>query len=159
MTSDDIAQKLSLLPEGIAENNLASWKKIVQFYKEFIDYPEYHFHLENPMYKFLLPTYNLVKEISATEQAKLFRAGQSMYDLVISTAEQHGLKLGDHSIRVLSDAELIIIQYDVGSPLFDGDNPNIYESHTCNPSDNFMIVLQPLLNKLWNETRGKKNAS
>ena len=157
MTNDDIVQKLSLLPKGIAENNLASWEKIVQFYKKFVDDSEHHFPLENPMHKALIPIYNLVKEISTTEQAKLFRAGQSMYDLVISTAEQHGLKPGDHSIRVLNDAEFIIIQYDVGSLLFDGDNPNIYESHTCNPGDNLMIVLQPLLSKLWNETQDKKN--
>jgi len=157
MNTDDIQQKLALLPEGIAENNLDSWKKIVRFYKEFIDYSEDYFLLEYPMYKFLFPIYNLVKEISMTQQAKLFRAGQSMYDLVISTAEKHGLKLGDHSIRVFIDAKLITIQYDVGSPLFDGDNPNIYESHSCNPNDNLMVVLQPLLNRLWEETRGKKN--
>lgn len=100
MTNDDFAQKLALLPKGIAERNLRSWEPVVMHYKEFAEHP-FGDVLPNNYYDIAFPAiYKLVKDFSNTEQAKLFRGGTSVYDLFISTANEHGLKIGDRFVSV-----------------------------------------------------------
>lgn len=157
MTSDDITRKLALLPEGIAESNLQSWENVVSFYKSQIDYPIGNILPNNFYDKALLVIYDLVRDFSKTRQAKLFRAGQSVNDLLISTANKHELMVGDLFIRTTFDESHIIIQYEVGSPITIDEDPTIIKGISGDLSDNLMLALQPLLNLLWNETRGKKN--
>ena len=156
--NDDISQKLALLPEGIVESNLHSWEKIVSFYKGFVDNPIGDILPENFHDKILHKLFVLVNNISKTEQAKLFRAGQSVYDLMISTADKHGLKYGEYFVRVTFDKEFIHIQFETVGPISDGENRNIYKRYSCNLDNDLMPVLQPLLDRLWDETRGRKNA-
>jgi len=158
MKNDDIAQKLSLLPEGIADSNFQSWKGVVSFYKSQTDHPIGDILPDNFHDKALSAIYALVKDFVNTEQAKMFRGGTSVNDLFISTADKHGLKVGDLFVRVTFTASNIIIQYEIGSPITLDENPNVIKRVSCGVSDNLMSALQPLLNLLWDETRGKKNA-
>ena len=159
MTNDDIAQKLALLPEGIAEKNLRSWEPVVTHYKEFAEHP-FGDILPNNFYDIAFPAiYKLVKDLSNSEQAKLFRGGTSVYDLFISTANEHGIKIGDRFVSVTFRANnKIIIQYEIASPITLEENPNVIKRVYCEAEDNLMLELQPMLDLLWNETRGKKNA-
>ena len=156
--NDNINQKLALLPEGIAESNLLSWEEIVSFYKGFVENPMDDILPGNFYDKVFYKLFNLVKDFSETEQAKLFRAGQSVYDLMISTADKRGLNYGEYFVRVAFAKEIILIQYETAGPISDDENPNIHEGYSCNLNDDLIPVLHPLLNRLWDDTRGRKNA-
>ena len=158
MTKDDVAQKLVLLPEGMVERNLASWEKQVEFFRSFADSSLFELLPESFIGSAQKKIFELVRELSMSEHAKLFRAGQSVYDLMISTADRHGLKAGEHFVRVSFERKSIVIQYEIAGPLTDGVNRNISERTYCSAEDNLMLKLQPFLDRLWNETRGKKNA-
>ena len=80
---EDVAKKLALLPEGLAEKNIESWKNTFLRYQKFYK-TEYN--------EWVFPVLDLVQKIENTEQANLFRAGTSLYSLLISTAERHGMK-------------------------------------------------------------------
>src|SRR3990172_5779622 len=153
MPNDEINQKLALLPEGIAESNLRSWAEIVLFYKGFADNPMGDILPGNFLDKFFFVLFKLVKDFSKTEQAKMFRAGQSVYDLMISTADKHGLKYGEYFVRVTFEKENTHIQYETAGPISIDNNPNIRERYSCNMDDDLIPGLQPLLNRLWDETR------
>lgn len=158
MTNDDIAKKLALLPKGIAESNLRSWDDVVSFYKFQIDHPISDILPDNFHDKALSAMYGLAKDFAKTAQAKLFRGGTSINDLFISTADKHGLKVGDRFVRVTFTASKIIIQCEIGSPITLDEDPNVIKRVSCEANDNLMSAIQPLLNLLWDETRGKKNA-
>ena len=159
MNNDDIAQKLALLPEGIAERNLQSWEPVVSHFKEFAEHPFGDILPNNFQDKAFPAIYKLVKDFSNTEQAKLFRGGTSVYDLFISTADKHGLKIGERFVSVtFRAAHKIIIKYEIASPITLEENPNVIKQVYCKVDDNLILELQPFLNILWDETRGKKNA-
>jgi hypothetical protein len=158
MMNDDIAQKLALLPEGIAERNLQLWEPVVSHYKEWAEHPLGDILPNNFLDKAFPAIYKLVKDFSSTEQAKLFRGGTSVDDLFISTADKHGLKVGDRFVSVTFRAtNKIIIKYEIASPITLEENPNVIKRVYCEVDDNLMLELQPFLNILWNETRGKEN--
>jgi len=140
MTNNDIAQKLALLPEGLAEENIQSWEHVVHYYEWISSSDSRH-----------LPMLNLVQNLAESEQIKLFRGGTSLFTLIISTKEIHGLEKGDKSIGVegYPDDDLVDIFYL-------GTTEDESESFTCKSSEG-MSVIQPLLDRLWAETRGKKN--
>jgi hypothetical protein len=158
MTKDEITKNLDLVPKEVVESNLDSWKSTALFYKEYIDSPLNELLSEISWRKTFTPIYNSVKNILTTEQAKLFRAGHTVYELLISTANEHGLKSGEHYIRIASEGGFIIIQYEIMGSITDDGNPKAYESIVCTLQDDLMPALQPLLTRLWNETRGKENA-
>ena len=113
MTKDDVAQKLVLLPEGMVERNLASWEKQVEFFRSFADSSLFELLPESFIGSAQKKIFELVRELSMSEHAKLFRAGQSVYDLMISTADRHGLKAGEHFVRVSFERKSIVIQYEI----------------------------------------------
>ena len=150
MNNENITQKLALLPEGLAESNLQSWNKIVKFFGSTeVVMGEY--------FPQLFGIYELVVIFSISEQAKLFRADESVYDLIISTTERHGLKSGEPLVRVFYRGGLMA-QYEINGPVTNDKNLNVHERKSCSLEDDVMTNLQPMLNRLLNETRGKKNA-
>lgn len=142
MTNDEIIQRLAILPERLAEENIQSWQHIVKFFK---------LMTAHPGTSRSMPMLDLVQRLSESEQAKLFRAGASVLDLMISTKEKHGLEKGDAYICVgLGDGDLAEVGYFTAT----AEKAEVF---ACK-NDEIMFVLQPLLDRLWNETRGKKNA-
>jgi hypothetical protein len=159
MINNDIAQKLALLPEGITERNLQSWEPVVLHYKELAEHPFGEILPNNFQDKAFPAIYELVKDFSNMEQAKLFQGGTSVHDLLISTADEHGLSVGDLLVSVtLGATNKIIIKYEIASPITLDENPNVIKRAYCEADDNLMLELQPMLDLLWDETRGKKNA-
>jgi hypothetical protein len=145
MTNDDITQKLALLPEGLAEENLRTWQLALEMYEWLCSKPVYS--------EILPPVFDWARGFSQSEQAKLFRAGIPGLFLTISTKEKHGLEHGDPCVVINVDdekPEMLIISYFAGGT-------ESTEDFSCK-NDEIMLVLQPLLDRLWNETRGKKNA-
>ena len=141
MTNDDIAQKLALLPEGLDEENLQTWQRAIRYYQEkVLDYPGSRF-------KYLL---DLVENISKSEDAKLFRAYPDLWMLILSTTTKEERNYGDFFIVVGLTNENIA-QIVCCRPT------GIVESVDCKSNETFLI-LQPFLDRLWNETRGKKKA-
>lgn len=156
MNVDGIQQRLALVPQGLRESNIESWKKMVEFFE---GYADMEISISELLPKFghgYSKIYELVREFSINEQAKLFRAGQSVYDLLISTTDRHGLKSGEPFVRVFLRGEALFIQYEIGGPITDdNENPNVQERKSCNSEDDLMPILQPMLDRLWNETREK----
>jgi hypothetical protein len=141
---EDIRQKLTALPEGLAEKNIKSWEYVVLNYKNIIENNE-------PVNQGLLPVFKLAKRISTSEQAKLFRAGTSLYSLLISTAEKHGLKDGEPFIAIDTwRSRSPKVEYWQG-------NNRVAESALCDSADSLAMALQPFLERLWSETRDKEN--
>ena len=141
MNVDDIQQKLALLPEGLEEKNIESWENVLRFYKMATSFPSN---------SWLTPMVDMIQTVIDSGQHKLFRAGLQLYTLIISVKEDHGLDKGDHHIRVdIDDQNSIEVWY----------GTNSYDSEKLTFDGNKIVVkLQPFLNKLWNETRGKKKA-
>ncbi len=145
MDANDTPQRLARLPESVAEENLRTWQLALEMYQRLCSTPVYS--------QVLTPMFEWVKKFSRSEQAKLFRAGVPGLHLTISTKEKHGLEPGDSAIDIdIEDErpEMLVISYLGG----DSEKP---EKLTCK-NDEIQQTLQPLLDRLWNETRGKENA-
>jgi len=142
MTKDEISQRLVLLPEGLAEENIQSWQRIVKFF-ELMTSP--------PGTSRWTPMLDLVQSLSESEQAKLFRAGASLLTLMISTKEKHGLENGDAYIYISSKDE------DTAEIGYRASHTQMAETYDCK-NDELITESQLLLDRLWNETRGKKKA-
>jgi hypothetical protein len=140
MTTEDITQKLALLPAGLAEKNIKSWENVLQFYKMAASLPSN---------SWLTPMVNMIQTVIDSGQHKLFQAGLQLYTLIVSAKEEYGLDSGEHHIRVdIDNNNSIEVWYGTSSTdsetlIFDGNK--------------ITLELQPFLDKLWNETRGKKN--
>jgi hypothetical protein len=164
MTYYAIARKLALLPEGLAERNIQSWKETVEFFERPVD----------AMIGEHFPYSNMLGDIATavlkTQQAKLFRAGEQAYDLIISTADSQGLKTGEPFLNVDIGRGFLAVRYEINEPYTTPytvkEKSNIHirimggvkdEVMTLS-EDNIMTTLQPMLNLLWDETRGKKKA-
>ena len=139
---NDIDQRLALLPEGWAEENTQSWQDAIQYYQGLVlDYP-------NSRFKYLL---GLVQTILKSEQAKLFKTYPSVWTLIISTSSmKEEPRFGDLFLVLgVMNEYLTRIVYvrTTGAP----------ESVDCK-SEEIMPTLQSLLDRLWNETRGRKDS-
>lgn len=140
MTNDEISQKINLLPDGLKEKNTKSWENVLFFYKRCISIAEN---------LWLTPMVNLIQVVFESNQQNLFRAGLQLYTLIISIKEEYGLDKGDYHIRVdIDEKNSAVVWY--------GTNPDKSENINCS-GDEIISVVQPFLDKLWNETRGKKN--
>jgi hypothetical protein len=142
---EDNIQKLAQLPEELIEKNIESWKYVVSRYDSFIKDNE-------PVNQGFLPVFELAKMIVASELAKLFRAGTSLYSLLISTAEKHGLRDGEPFVAI--DA------WRNKSPriLYYRGQVKVTESDPCETIEVLFESLQPFLERLWSETKGKDHA-
>jgi len=141
MTNDDITQKLALLPKGLEEENIQSWQDAMQYYQMLV------FDHADSRFKYLL---DLVEGVLQLEDAKLFRVYPDKDLLILSTTTKEDRGYGDFFIVIgLRDENTT----DVGCYR----PTKAVESVVCK-SNEILPTLQPLLDRLWNETRGKKNA-
>ncbi len=134
------------ISEELAQKNLESWGWVTEFYEDFISLPNG---------KYVGPLQRLVKLLAKSEQAKFFRAGQSLWHLMISTAEKHGLSEDDPFVYVTLDFELMDDKpaYKNMKVGFNRGRNEI-ESQTCSEEE-IMTTIEPFLQRLWNETRGQ----
>ena len=142
MTKDDIAQKLALLPESLMQENIQSWHHVVnmcEFYFAHDGDTSWHVFTD------------LIHELAESEQTKLFRGGLSLNNMMFSTKEETGLGTGDAYFYVYVQDDNVT---EVGYRAVDTQEAELFE---CKNNELF-INIQPLLDRLWNETRGKKNA-
>ncbi len=133
-----------MITPDLAERNIQSWQKVIRDYERFVS---------SASWAWLEPMLHLVRKIAGTEQAWMFRAGRSIYYLMISTAAQHGLKEDEPFVRVMMEAQppVQILYWDVGK--------NGFDWHTLEPGEELYAALMPFLDRLWNETRGKKTGA
>lgn len=143
MTKDDITQKLSLLPEGLAEKNIQTWQASMKAYERLV------LDTGQSRYQYLL---DLVRRISKSEQAKLFNSFPDLWMLIISTRLSLDESLGNGIpfivVGVKNDEPTVVSYYTTTEQ---------WEYVDCKNNE-IMPILQPLLDRLWNETLGKKNA-
>ena len=159
MNNDDITQKLALLPEGLAESNVQSWNNVVEFFGGPIDVviAEY--------FPYTSEMHEIAIAFSMSEQAKLFRAEGQVYNtLIISTADRQERKIGEPYLRVFIGRGFLTVRYEINEPYAAKEKSNMnirimgsVEDEVMTLSEeNIMTTLQPMLNLLWDETRGKK---
>ena len=142
MNTDDVQQKLALLPEGLVEENIQSWQHVVNMC-------EFYFaHGGDTRWHILI---DLIQKLSESKQIKLYMGGLSLNVLMTSTKEEYGLEKGDAYFYVyVQDIDIAEVGYRAA-------NTQKAEIFKCK-NDELFIKTQPLLDRLWNETRGKKNA-
>jgi hypothetical protein len=153
MNADDIQQRLALLPEGWAQSNLQSWNEVVKFFGGPVDV------VIVEHFPYILDMYELAKAFSMSEQAKLFRAeGGSPDTLIISTTDGQ-VKIGEPHLMVFIDRGFLTAQYGIDE---EGHKYNFIKRLSDNiyfrTGNSAITFLQPMLDLLWNETRGKKNS-
>jgi len=141
MTNNHIAQKLALLPKGLEEENIQSWQDAVR---------EYQWYVSNRAHsepKYLL---DLVESILQSEDAKLFRVYPDKDLLILSTTTEEDRDYGNFFIvvRFIDENTTEIGCY----------RPTETVKSVVCKSNEILPTLQPFLDRLWNETRGKKNA-
>jgi hypothetical protein len=153
MTKNDMSQKLALLPEGLAERNIQSWSVVVEYFGRPVD----AFIAEYFPYTFEMQEVAIV--FSKSEQAKLFKAeGQTYHHLIISTTDDQ-VKIGEPYLMVFIDRGFLTAQYGIDE---ESSKYHLYKrisSDNLGVGDEAMTILDPMLNLLWDETRGKKNVS
>ena len=152
MTNDDITQKLALLPGGLAERNMQSWNEAVEYFGRPVDaFIAEYFPYTSEMQK-------VATVFSNSEQAKLFRAeGQTYHTLIISTTDGQ-VKIGEPYLMVFIAGGFLTAQYGIDEERFKYDLYKRISNNNLGVGDDVMTILQSMLNLLWNETRGKKNA-
>jgi hypothetical protein len=153
----EVDRRAAMLPEGLIQENIKSWKDVSKSYDDLI---------VNPYWKRLLPIQALVRKLAKSEQSKLFRAGRAMYFLIVSTREKHGLQNGVEFIIVNPDLDSgILIEYkqilwedrrafDTETKLYIDVGVGTIESRICGLQEDLASAIQPFLDKLWKGTRG-----
>ena len=127
------------VPEWLAERNRESWKGIVRFYEEWINYP---------LFKDLDLILRLVRGVEQSSLAGSFRAGQSMERLMVSTKECHGLDFWDPYVTVLPVAPGKI-------GMWYGDPSNRHVPFEVVPEPEARACLERMLMRLWADSRGR----
>lgn len=139
--TNDIAHKLALLPEDLVEENIQSWHQVVNMCELYFK------HGGDMRWHVLI---DLTQKLSESGQIKLYRGGLSLNIMMISTKEDTGLEKGDAYFYVYVQDDHIA---EVG---YRASNTEKAETFECKNNELF-IKVQPLLDRLWDETRGKKN--
>lgn len=137
------------ISEELAQGNLKSWQYLTVFYERL---------LASQGWDHVMPLVRLVEQLKQREYAKYFRAGQSLWHLMISTASQHGLSEDDLYIYVTIKVEKTIkndkpVYFTNGIEVSYKRDIHAIETITCNERE-LMTTIEPLLKRLWNETRG-----
>jgi hypothetical protein len=123
--------------------NSASWRFIVAFFQE---------RTSNPYLEYLRPIHELVERLAASGYADRFRAGQSLYSLMISTAPYHGLNPDDPYVFVGTvgyHSDLFRVEYCSGELQDD-----LVEERCCK-ADELWPNVTALIERLWDDTQGR----
>jgi hypothetical protein len=122
----------------IEARNIESWQRVIAFYERIIS--------EDGWLTYI-PVLELVTHLATTEVATRFRAGHAIFYLMISTKSQHGLEIEDPyiEIRLINKWQQFQIEY------YDGQQST--DTYTSALTD-VLTTLKPVLDRLWNETRG-----
>jgi hypothetical protein len=126
------------VPDLVAEQNLQSWKEIVSFYEE----------LDDPSWDWLSPLRRLVRVVAQSDRVSAFRAGQQLWELVISTAHKHGLQSGDPFV-------VVTVEPHHSPPMrveYTNHAENVYDSCECTEAE-AINFLNRALARLWADTR------
>ncbi len=121
----------------LAERNRESWSYMVRFYEQMIAKTGWEH----------LPTLHLaVSEIARSPRAAYYRAGQSLWFLVISVKAGHGLEDGDPHVGVHREGGRWLVEY------YDG-----YQLAAKLPCDDTRLreTIETMMDRLWRETRGR----
>src|SRR5689334_11510491 len=97
MHTNDIQQKISLLPEGIEKENLRTWQEAEQYYQRRVSHSTL-----GSRFKHLL---NLIHDISKSEQENLFRVYCSIMMLIISTSDSERVGEGQGIPFIVVDSK------------------------------------------------------
>ena len=121
-------------------DNASSWEWTVAYFE---------YLTSDPNKGRFLPLLRLVRQLAAGEYAQSFRAGQSAWNLCISTATQNGLRIDEPRVVVTLGADdAWIVQYYKGAEVSD-----LLESYSCS-QETLLPVVTEFLQRLWKETRG-----
>src|SRR5688572_11364809 len=123
--------------------NKQSWNRMVEFYQEF----------ETRQWTFLAPLADLVRTVAASDLADRFRAGPSLYHLLVSTAPRHRLEPDEPFVSVtIDEAGVFSLAYwrEIGGP--------ILARKRCEAKD-VLSELSTLLERLWADTKGSAPTS
>ncbi len=125
-------------------DNPSSWQWTIAFFEDITSHPNEKF----------LPLLHLVQQLAASEYAPYFRAGQSVWSLVISTAARNGLRFDEPYVRVALLRLDIPDTWQVGyyrGALAD----DLLDSRSCS-TESLLPIVTVFLQRLWQETRGEK---
>jgi hypothetical protein len=130
-----------MVEESLAAQNLESWEWLSEFYDDLV---------ARPSWQWVTPIKRLVDNMRETEIARNFRAGQSLWHLIISTAEKHGLSEGEPFVVVTLDDDRATIKMEYRR----SSEFKVLKQQFCKEED-ASKVLQVFLDRLWADTRGE----
>jgi hypothetical protein len=132
------------MDDQLAKQNIESWGYVVEFYKDLT---------ANSHFNHISPLLRLVGEFAQRDQAKYFRAGVSLWHLLISTALQHGLKEQEPFVAVTLTEDFKQFRIEHWSKT----GGKVLERIICDEKEVFSCI-EPVLKRLWEETKGHNNA-
>ena len=130
------------MSDELTRSNLESWREMVSYYEDFVRHTDW---------EWLQPLLRVVRKLAASHMAEKFRAGQSLWHLIISTAPKWGLDENEPFIAMtlIGKSPQLKIEY------WEKTGGRVLEKHTCG-EDDVMPFLQPVLDRLWEGTRGQR---
>lgn len=136
----EVAPAYDTSSQDLPDRNKESWIEIIAFYEALLD-SDY-----SDVAPLLL---DLVSRFGATPRAERFRAGQSLWHLMISTAAQRGLKDHEPFVAVtINDDFQFQIEY------WEGFGKQSDDIAICDATT-VLVILDQFLSRLWSDTRGK----
>jgi hypothetical protein len=121
------------VPDWLAERNISSWREVIAFYQDFFGDSDWVSH-----------QLRLVRHLAESEYAMSFRAGTSLWFLLISTSIRHGLKRDAPYISVITcdRGTRFSLEYCSGG---------VAEQHQICDEAEVLLHLKPILTRLWND--------
>ena len=139
MDQFEVAEKLANLSIEQIKRNQESWMDVEKLFREFsvISYSQ----------KEVAPVYELMKSVIATDLVKLFRAGHSMWTLMISTEPEERFSSHQPFIAIEVESDFVQIKY------MHTKGNVVLQKETCGVNVNGLEILAPYFERLWNETK------
>ena len=143
--SDELEKQLARLPAEVIEENKASWGRVVSQIEESVALGKSKYCTAEKL--------TAIREIVALDESSLFRAAIVRVYLTISTAQKVGLEQGELFLRLIWNEETLpVIEY------CRFGRKSIQAAYTCKRDTDLIPYLQPMLKRLWYETREKHPA-
>jgi hypothetical protein len=142
--NDELYRQLTSLPNEVIDENIASWKRVIS---------QIELAVTNGSSKYWTASrLNSIRKLAEMDEARLFRAGLSRIYLTISTAQKQGLEKGQLFIRLIWNEN--------NQPVFEycKFGKKSVQSYRCRTDRDLIQVVQPLLKRLWYESKDKLEA-
>jgi hypothetical protein len=134
-----------MMIESTSSENQTSWERMKVSYSQDLQYALTE-QLKRPLRVLL----NVVEVISHSERARLFRAGQSLSNLIVSRTSYHGLKNTDPFVSAEIHIDPVTLDHSFTITYWRADGDAV-QQWICSGED-ILSTLDLAFVRLWNDT-------